>query len=113
MGSNTAVHLSMRHLIPTELVCAAEVFLSAPKIHNVITSQGMNKAAQGPSWTKVCVIALLRYISLTASRASVCACVCLLVAMICSQVKGKWMHILMPSARVSRMSNTQLIFAHH
>lgn len=42
-----------------------------------------------------------------------CLCVCLLVVMICSQVKGKWMHILMPSARVSRMSNTQLIFAHH
>lgn len=31
---------------------------------------------------------------------NVCACVCLLVVMICSQVKGKWMHLLMPSVCV-------------
>lgn len=41
------------------------------------------------------------------------ACVSPLVVMICSQVKGKWMHLLMPSvcACVSCMLNTQLIFA--
>lgn len=43
----------------------------------------------------------------------VCFCACLLVVMICSQVKEKWMHLLMPSVSVcvSCMLNTQLIFA--
>lgn len=70
-GSNIVVNFSMRHLILTQPVCAAEFvlffFLSVPKIQNVITGQEIEK---GRWWTMVCLICL------TDSLMSLCAFCC-------------------------------------
>lgn len=91
-------------VIPKELVYSAEVFICIrDSSQECVQGNEQAKKWQGLQWRRNGICFNLKSDNIM--------CMCLLVVMICSQVEGKWMHILTPRVCVPCMLNRQLIFA--